>query len=70
MNTRTQNETIADRLKSARLHLNLKSKDFANAAGINPHNYSSVESGARTVVVSQSGGMDVLSAETKQSMMY
>lgn len=47
MNTRTQNETIADRLKSARLHLNLKSKDFANAAGINPHNYSSVESGAQ-----------------------
>lgn len=49
MNTRTQNETIADRLKTARLHLNLKSKDFANAAGINPHNYSSVESGARPV---------------------
>lgn len=49
MNANNQRQTIAGRLKIARLHLNLKSKDFANAAGIDPHNYSSVESGARGV---------------------
>lgn len=49
MNTNDPRQTIAERLKSARQHLNLKSKEFAAIAGIDPRNYSTVENGSRNV---------------------
>lgn len=49
MNSTNEKSAIVARLKSARMQLKLKQKEFATAAGIDPHNYSSVESGARPV---------------------
>lgn len=38
-----------DRLKFARIQLGVSSGDFARKAGIDPRNYSSIESGKRTI---------------------
>ena len=40
---------IKKRLKQARLKFGLSSTNFAKKAGINPNNYSSIESGDRTI---------------------
>ena len=42
-------EDIKKRLRQARLHLGLSSTDFAKKAGTNANNYSSIETGGRTI---------------------